>query len=49
MREAPTGYRVANGVLELDTGAGEIDDTAPNLIGQPVPATHLGGRDQDST
>jgi hypothetical protein len=39
VRESPTGYRVANGVLELDTGPGEIDGTAPNLIGQPVPAT----------
>ena len=37
-REAASGYRVANGVLELDTGADEIDGTAPNLIGQPVPA-----------
>ena len=38
VREAAAGYRVANGVLEIDTGAGEIDGTAPNLIGQPVPA-----------
>ena len=38
MRESATGYRVANGVLEIDTGSGEVNDTAPNLIGQPVPA-----------
>jgi regulation of enolase protein 1 (concanavalin A-like superfamily) len=38
VREQPAGYRVANGALELDTGAGEVDGTAPNLIGQPVPA-----------
>ena len=37
VREAAAGYRVANGALEIDTGAGEIDGTAPNLIGQPVP------------
>jgi regulation of enolase protein 1 (concanavalin A-like superfamily) len=38
VRENATGYRVANGALEIDTGAGEIGDTAANLIGQPVPA-----------
>ncbi|WP_270038530.1 OmpL47-type beta-barrel domain-containing protein [Solirubrobacter ginsenosidimutans] len=36
-REAPGGYRVANGALEIDTGLDEVDGTAPNLIGQPVP------------
>ena len=36
-REAASGYRVANGALEIDTGADEVDGTAPNLIGQPVP------------
>jgi regulation of enolase protein 1 (concanavalin A-like superfamily) len=39
VRDVPAGYRVANGVLELDTGTGEIDGAAPNLIGQPVPAS----------
>ena len=39
VRENAAGYRVANGVLELDTGPGEIDGTAANLIGQPVPAS----------
>jgi beta-xylosidase len=38
VREAPAGYRVQNGALEIDTGAGEVNGTAPNLIGQPVPA-----------
>lgn len=38
VRETASGYRVANGALEIDTGADEIDGTAPNLIGQPVPA-----------
>jgi beta-xylosidase len=37
-REDATGYRVADGALEIDTGPGEVDGTAPNLIGQPVPA-----------
>src|SRR3954468_911093 len=41
VREAASGYRVANGALEIDTGADEIDGTAPNLIGQPVPAGSL--------
>ena len=38
VRESATGYRVAGGALEIDTGANEVDGTAPNLIGQPVPA-----------
>ena len=38
VRESATGYRVASGALEIDTGANEVDGTAPNLIGQPVPA-----------
>ena len=38
VRESAAGYRVANGALEIDTGANEVNDTAPNLIGQPVPA-----------
>jgi beta-xylosidase len=38
VRESATGYRVANGALEIDTGSDEVDGTAPNLIGQPVPA-----------
>jgi beta-xylosidase len=38
VREQAAGYRVANGVLEVDTGPDEVDGTAPNLIGQPVPA-----------
>ena len=42
MREAATGYRVANGALEIDTGADEVDGTAPNLIGQPVPGRRAG-------
>ena len=37
VRESAAGYRVANGMLEIDTGAGEVNDSAPNLIGQPVP------------
>ena len=37
VREEAAGYRVANGALEIDTGSGEVNDTAPNLIGQPVP------------
>ncbi len=38
VREDATAYRVQNGALELDTTAGEVGDTAKNLIGQPVPA-----------
>jgi PKD repeat protein len=38
VREQAAGYRVQDGKLEIDTGAGEVNDTAPNLIGQPVPA-----------
>ena len=38
VREDASLYRVAGGALELDTGPDEIDGTAPNLIGQPVPA-----------
>lgn len=37
VRAEPAGYRVAGGALEIDTGAGEVNTTAPNLIGQPVP------------
>jgi len=37
VREDATAYRVANGALELDTTAGEVGDTAKNLIGQPIP------------
>ncbi|MDA0182253.1 DUF1080 domain-containing protein [Solirubrobacter phytolaccae] len=38
VREVAGGYRVKDGALEIDTGANEVDGTAPNLIGQPVPA-----------
>ena len=38
VRPNAAGYRVANGALELDAGSGEVNTTAPNLIGQPVPA-----------
>jgi PKD repeat protein len=38
VRAADTGYRVKDGKLEIDGGQGEVEDTAPNLIGQPVPA-----------
>jgi PKD repeat protein len=37
-RENAAGYRVKDGKLEIDGGQGEVQDTAPNLIGQPVPA-----------
>lgn len=38
VREDATTARVLSGALELDTTAGEIGDSAKNLIGQPVPA-----------
>src|SRR5262249_36095857 len=36
-REDAALYRVADGALQIDTGADEVDGAAPNLIGQPVP------------
>ncbi|HWK29672.1 MAG TPA: DUF1349 domain-containing protein [Solirubrobacter sp.] len=38
VNEDPDAYRVADGALQIDAGAGEIEDPAPNLFGQPVPA-----------